>query len=222
LRGCPIGHLSSARNSVSSLAPGRRSISLKPLAMVTAVVALLFHQPTYGSTLQPKGAVVGAGTSGGGPRSCGVTVANTDKGFGTEGCGPGYYIHHPDSFPSLFPAAAEDCLIPIPDIFGCRITFLQAVEGHGGPGLQGAQDLLIRSGITALLNAAHPDVAYALPMIDVLQLAFDALASSDQATILATSEKFDSLNNRAGAAHCNEAATLLWWCARRLRSLATR
>jgi hypothetical protein len=88
----------------------------------------------------------------------------TNKVLGTEGCGSGYYRNHPDSFPSLFPASEPDFMIP-PISAGPGTTFLQALDGHGGSGLQGAIDLLTRSGITALLNAAHPDVAYALPMI---------------------------------------------------------
>ena len=54
-----------------------------------------------------------------------------------------------------------------------------------------AQRLLHSS--TRLIRKYH-----ALTMADVFQLAIDAFASSDRTTMLAASEKFDSLNSGAG------------------------
>ena len=122
----------------------------------------------------------------------------TNKILGIQGCGPGYYRNHTNSFPRLVSALDQDGGTVIFGLSQGAMSFFQALREHGGPGLQDAVDLLSRSAATALLNAAHPSVAYALGIGDVVQLASAAFASSDRTTILAASEQFDILNNGVG------------------------
>ena len=99
---------------------------------------------------------------------------------GDEGCTPGYWKQE-QHFDSWIPTgyAPEDLFS---DVFGFSITILwsergkpqplstptllQALEANGG-----GDSRLARHGVAALLNAAHPDVAY--PIADVIKAVRD-------------------------------------------------
>ncbi|MCC7178506.1 MAG: hypothetical protein IT177_08955 [Acidobacteria bacterium] len=117
---------------------------------------------------------------------------------GDEGCTPGYWKNHTDSWPptgyspaqtvgSVFAAGA------FPSLAG--ETLLQALQGGGGPGTLGAATILIRAGVAALLNAAHPDMAYTRTAASVIADVNAALASGNRDTMLALASSLDRDNN---------------------------
>ncbi|HET8797233.1 MAG TPA: hypothetical protein VFO89_06090, partial [Thermoanaerobaculia bacterium] len=66
----------------------------------------------------------------------------------------------------------------------------------GGPGVSGAAEILLRAGVAALLNAAHPSVAYPQTPSTVLTTVNAALASGNRDTMLALAAQLDADNNR--------------------------
>ncbi|WP_458411566.1 hypothetical protein ACNQFZ_11910 [Schinkia sp. CFF1] len=107
-----------------------------------------------------------------------------------EGCTPGYWIQpqHFDSWaPTGFAPTDDFDTVFGRDAFTPDITLEEALS-LGGVGL----DALARQAVAALLNAAHPDVAYPLTTAEVIsmfQAAFDSGNYED------TKDEFDRLNN---------------------------
>jgi hypothetical protein len=74
-------------------------------------------------------------------------------------------------------------------------TLMQALNFGGGPGVQGAQQILLRNAVAALLNAAHPGVNYPLTTAQVIAMVNAALQSNDRNTMLALEAQLDMYNN---------------------------
>jgi hypothetical protein len=82
-------------------------------------------------------------------------------------------------------------------------TFKNALEFGGGPDLSAKARLLMVQAVAALLNAAHPDIFYALETPqEVIDAVNAALASHSAATILALQTQLESLNH--GSAFCGD------------------
>jgi hypothetical protein len=82
-------------------------------------------------------------------------------------------------------------------------TFKNALEFGGGPELSAKARLLMVQAVAALLNAAHPDIFYALETPqEVIDAVNAALASHSAATILALQTQLESLNH--GSAFCGD------------------
>jgi hypothetical protein len=119
---------------------------------------------------------------------------------GVEGCTPGYWkvSQHFDSWvPTGYTTNQTlESVFDVPDAYGLDSkTLLQALNFKGGSTLTGAAQILLRAGVAALLNAAHPDVDYALTEAEVIAQVNAALASGDRATILALAADLDAANN---------------------------
>lgn len=74
-------------------------------------------------------------------------------------------------------------------------SFATALDYTGGPGLTGGFQVLMRNAVAALLNAAHPDVAYPLTDAEVIADVDDALATEDRDELLALEAVLDGYNN---------------------------
>jgi len=74
-----------------------------------------------------------------------------------------------------------------------NLTLLQALNLKGGPGLCGAEEILLRAAVSALLNSCS--VSYPLSTAQVIAEVNAALASCDRATILAEATRLDGFNN---------------------------
>lgn len=115
------------------------------------------------------------------------------------GCTPGYWKNHTESWAgtgyspgqtagsvfsgaSAFPSLASQSL-------------LKSLQGGGGPGTLGGARILLRAAVAALLNAAHPDVAYPRTTAEILADVNAALASNSRKTMLALAGELDSDNN---------------------------
>ena len=84
----------------------------------------------------------------------------------------------------------------MPDNYGLdNNTLLQALSFQGGNNPTGAARNLLRAGVAALLNSAHPDVEYPRSTADVISAVNAALASGDRATMLALASQLDADNN---------------------------
>jgi len=83
---------------------------------------------------------------------------------GGEGCTPGYWKNHPDSWAptGLSPEDDFDATFGV-DFFDPDITLLQAVRAKGG-----GINVIARHGTAALLNALHPVVNYPFTEAEVI------------------------------------------------------
>ena len=116
-----------------------------------------------------------------------------------EGCTPGYWKNHPDSWAgtgyttdqtveSVFADAAG-----YPDL--AAASLIEALDFGGGNGAEGGASILLRAAVAALLNASHPNVNYPTSAADVISMVNAALASGDRDTMIALATTLDNDNN---------------------------
>jgi hypothetical protein len=105
---------------------------------------------------------------------------------GGEGCTPGYWKNHLDSWVGVSPNDK------FKDVFGCggNVKLINALNEGGG-----MEDALKRHAVAALLNALNPGVDYPFSAADIIAATCAALASGDDATIEAQKNAFDTANN---------------------------
>jgi hypothetical protein len=147
-----------------------------------------------------------------------VTAPASAVDTGDNGCTPGYWKNHTDSWQEYAPSqllgddlrpgdgeayfafAADPAYARFADV-----TFLQALRLKGGPGLDGATEILMRATAAAFLNAAHefdpavdgdgyPYRRFGEPG-NILAKVNAALASKDRAQLLAVASWLDRANN---------------------------
>jgi hypothetical protein len=128
------------------------------------------------------------------------------EGLGDQGCTPGYWKNHTGSWPPTGYSTGQK----VGNVFAAvntsypslvNATLLQALGFGGGPGSQGAAEILLRAGVAGLLNAAHPDVAYPRTEASVITDVNNALASGNRDTMLALAALLDADNNRGCPLH---------------------
>jgi hypothetical protein len=121
--------------------------------------------------------------------------------IGEEGCTPGYWKNHTENWEEYHAGSLLKFNFTIPanlSSFG-DVTFLQALDGGGGPGINGAAKILFRASVAAFLNAAHEGVGYPLRRFSdpghMQDAVNEALASGDRQTMLDLAAELDALNN---------------------------
>jgi hypothetical protein len=125
--------------------------------------------------------------------------------IGYEGCTPGYWKTHTDSWDE-----AQTGNLYVGKFSGgaayssvAGLTQLQALDGGGGSGVNGAARILARASMAAYLNAATEELGYPWrrategldgrpPLTDTVNAAFD---SGDRATMLDLAARLDADNN---------------------------
>ncbi len=143
-----------------------------------------------------------------------ILMTPVDVQANTVGCTPGYWKNHTDHWPT--PYTPETTLGGLGGIFtgvssaNSGKTLLQALSFHGGPGVAGAELILLRAAVAAILNGAQfPDlddgigdgIPFPTPgwIIGTATGPFDnvnaALASGDRARMLALATTLDGWNN---------------------------
>jgi len=121
--------------------------------------------------------------------------------IGEEGCTPGYWKNHTENWQEYRPDSLLRFNFTIPSSLASfqNKTFLEVLQGGGGPGLEGAATILFRASIAAFLNAAHEGVGFPLRRFDEpgeMQAAINAaLATGDRQTMLDLAAELDALNN---------------------------
>jgi len=123
--------------------------------------------------------------------------------IGTEGCSPGYWKNHLDSWEEYTPASTvrnQHWIASTSPLAKYNAwTFEQALQGGGGPGIDGAAKILLRASTAAYLNAAHEGVGYPYRRFTdpgTLKVQIQtAFASLDRDQILALASMLDKANN---------------------------
>jgi hypothetical protein len=135
-------------------------------------------------------------------------VVNPDED-NNQGCTPGYWKNHTESWPPTGFATTDtlEDVFSVPDsLLLDNTTLLQALQGGGGPGVAGAAKILFRAAVAALLNSApNSGVAYPLDTDDVISAVNAALATTplNRQTMLDLATQLDNLNNGIGGCPLN-------------------
>jgi hypothetical protein len=158
---------------------------------------------TATSTAEDVGQHLNIATAQGTPALGGPQVSAQDPAYYTavnnfQGCTPGYWKNHSGSWPAAGYSPSQSVL----SVFAASVRFptlaaatlQQALAFGGGSGDQGAAEILLRAGVAALLNAAHPSVAYPRTPQSVIADVNAALAGSRD-TMLALAAALDADNN---------------------------
>lgn len=89
-----------------------------------------------------------------------LTVCTVAQASYHEGCTPGYWKNHLDSWVVYTPGdlVGDVFNVPYPDL--ADDTLLEALDYGGGSGLEGAARILLRHAVAGLLNGVHPNVAF--------------------------------------------------------------
>ncbi|MBN1953634.1 MAG: hypothetical protein JW900_01175 [Anaerolineae bacterium] len=114
-----------------------------------------------------------------------------------QGCTPGFWKNHPSAWEGYSPETLVGDVfdVPYPELAGDPL--LKALNYGGGDDEIGAAMILLRAGVAALLNAAHPDVAYRMPSPeDVIGYVNYALARGNRELMIQRAGYLDYYNNR--------------------------
>ena len=125
---------------------------------------------------------------------------------GDEGCTPGFWKANAkkgaNAWPDDIPIEPSTLLsfYGIVNVEGYSlsgVTFLDALSLKGGNSLSEKEEILLRAGAAALLNAAHLEsqLDYEYNFEDVVAHLNAALASDDKQTIVNQASAFDEENN---------------------------
>jgi hypothetical protein len=118
---------------------------------------------------------------------------------GDQGCTPGYWKNHTDSWPptGYSPAQSVQSVFSQASIYPAlgSANLLDALSFKGGSTLEGAAQILLRAAVSALLNASHPNVSYPRTAAGVISDVNSALASGDRDTMLTLASALDADNN---------------------------
>jgi hypothetical protein len=127
-----------------------------------------------------------------------TTTTTTTTTPGSNGCTPGYWKNHLDSWgPTGY--SPDDTLASVfnPAVLGSlgSDTLLEALSYAGGPGVDGAKRILLRAAVASVLNASHPDVDFGPSAAVVIGATNFALASNVREGILDIASQLDARNN---------------------------
>jgi hypothetical protein len=117
---------------------------------------------------------------------------------GGQGCTPGYWKNHADSWlaTGYMTSQTLESVFDVPDGLGYDgTTLVQALNFGGGSGVSGGARILLRAAVASLLNAAHSGVSFGMTTANVIVQTNAALASNDRATMIALGGTLDGLNN---------------------------
>jgi hypothetical protein len=119
-------------------------------------------------------------------------------GVGEEGCTPGYWKNHTESWlensnpASLYPTTTTMASVGFMNPRSGE-TFLMALNYKGGSGLDGAEQILLRAAVSAWLNAVNDGVGYPLMRGEIVDMVNASLG--DRADMLAVATDLDTMNN---------------------------
>jgi hypothetical protein len=118
---------------------------------------------------------------------------------GDQGCTPGYWKNHTDSWPptGYSPAQKIDTAFANVNTYYPTLgnaTLLDALSFDGGSGGAGAAEILLRAAVAAVLNASHPQVSYPGTAANVISGVNNALLQTRD-PMLALAAQLDADNN---------------------------
>ena len=123
--------------------------------------------------------------------------------IGNEGCTPGYWKNHTSNWEEyrtrkLVSEVFDFSNAPVEVAAYSSTTLIGALRLKGGPGLDGATQILLRAATASVLNAAHEGLGYPLRRggEDGIKAQVNAaLASGDRQAMLDLATYLDGLNN---------------------------
>lgn len=135
-----------------------------------------------------------------------VAVPAQATNIGTDGCTPGYWKNHTDSWFETETQAIPSGTLLNQGSVGFHTTaalagdsLLDALAYKGGPGAAGAERILMRAAAAAWLNAAHEGVGYPYRRwedpFNIVGTTNSAIASGDRAAMLDVATALDTANN---------------------------
>lgn len=115
-----------------------------------------------------------------------------------EGCSQGFWKNHPDDWAATAysPADALGDVFVGADLGGLdpATTLMEALNFHGGSGVDGMRQILFRQAVAGLLNSTHPDVAYPLSEVEVFLYVVAALGSDDASVMEDLKDQLEEMN----------------------------
>ena len=123
--------------------------------------------------------------------------------IGHEGCTPGYWKNHTDNWEETNPSVLVGALYASAPTSVAGLTLAEALNGGGGPGVDGAASILTRAAVASWLNAAHEGLGFPWRRhadgldgrTSLVAAVNEAFASNDRATMLALASELDADNN---------------------------
>jgi hypothetical protein len=129
-----------------------------------------------------------------------TTVTFVNKRLLNQGCTPGFWKQdfHFGFWVGFSPTQKVSTVFSgvLPALSG--ETLLDALQGGGGPGLLGAEEILLRAAVAALLNASNGSIGFPFTKTAVISAVNAAIATGDRDVILALATILDSANNGVG------------------------
>lgn len=121
---------------------------------------------------------------------------STPDETGFEGCTLGYWKvkQHHDSWPLPFVPDTR-----LQNYFGLDApdtTFLAALSFQGGPGVDGAERILLKQAVASLLNATSGGVDFPLTAVQVTDQVRFALGTGDREVMISLASTLDAYNNQ--------------------------
>jgi hypothetical protein len=127
-----------------------------------------------------------------------TTIPTTTQPPGGEGCTPGYWKNHLASWgPTGYsPGQSLGSVFSVAGLGSLSSdSLLTALSYGGGSSLVDAKRILLRAAVAALLNAAHPDVDYAMSEAEIIAEVNAELTSGTRSSILELKDELDAANN---------------------------
>ena len=120
---------------------------------------------------------------------------------GGEGCTPGYWKNNADkwnawNWPAPYTPTQTLEAAGFVNAVGVDVgttSLVQALNFKGGKGLTGAEQILLRAAVSALLNSAS--LSYEYSTAQVISMVNAALATDDRTEILRVAADLDGYNN---------------------------
>ena len=112
----------------------------------------------------------------------------------TQGCTPGYWKNHTDSWVTYTPDQTVDSVFTGADPSLGSATLLDALNFKGGPHLVGKEEILLRAGVAGLLNTTA-GIDYGVKPANMIKAVNTALASGKLARIIRIATRIDTRNN---------------------------
>jgi hypothetical protein len=118
---------------------------------------------------------------------------------GNQGCTPGYWKNHTDSWPAAGYSPGGKVQSVFSQASGYPTlgpaSLLNALSFNGGSSIDGAAGNLLRAAVASLLDASHPNVNYPRTPASVIAEVNAALGSRDRDAILGLASRLDADNN---------------------------
>jgi hypothetical protein len=133
-----------------------------------------------------------------------LAIENPPTNGNGQGCTPGYWKNHDGSKRQgdTWPPTGYSQTQLLSSVFSPTglgtlgsSTLREALDFDGGPTIVDKKKILLRHAVAALLNSAHPDVAYGMTTAEVISAVNAALESDNATTIEDLKDELDALNN---------------------------